>query len=133
MTMAQLKVRENVLDTIAIGISVTCLVHCLALPVLIALLPVWSAWLDVPESFHAWLIAFALPFSLGILWQAARRQSWFVAVWLGVGGLALMAGALAVSSATMEAVVTSLGSLMLAAAHFMNWRRRSLGRAASGA
>jgi ABC-type phosphate transport system permease subunit len=131
--MAGSRVREDVMDSIAIGISVTCLVHCLALPVLIALLPVWSAWLEVPESFHAWLVAFALPFSLGVLWQSARRQSWFGALWPGIGGLALMAAALAVAHPGMEAVITSLGSLMLAAAHFTNWRRRLQRRNTSAA
>jgi len=117
--------RRNLLDGLAIGVSLTCLVHCLALPLLIALLPAWSAWLDVPEAFHAWIIAFAAPFSLAILLRAARGRLWFPPLWLGLAGLGIMALGLGVHHPAMEAAVTSAGALILAAAHIANWRRRA--------
>jgi hypothetical protein len=117
--------RGNLLDSIAIGISLTCLVHCLALPVLLALLPAWSSWLGTSESFHLWVLLLALPFSLVVLWQAALKHAWFGALWVGSAGLVLMAAALAAADPVLETGVTSAGALLLAAAHLMNWRRRS--------
>jgi len=117
-------VRKNALDGLAIGVSAACMVHCLALPALIALLPAWSAWLDVPEEFHLWVLLFALPFSLAVLVRAAGKRLWYAPLWLGIAGLAVMALGLAFHDSAAEPVITSLGAVMLAGGHIMNWRRR---------
>jgi hypothetical protein len=88
-------------------------------------MPAWSTWAAVPESFHFWMLVFALPFSLAVLWHSARKRCWFSALWIGSAGLALMALALWVPNPFAEALVTSAGAILLAWAHVMNWRRRS--------
>jgi hypothetical protein len=113
------------MDGLAIGVSFACIVHCLALPAVIALLPAWSAWLDLPEAIHIWVLAFALPFSLAVLLRSARKRWRFGPLWFGIAGLALMCAGLAVSDHNAETVITSLGAALLAAAHVMNWRNRS--------
>lgn len=115
----------NLFDGLAIGVSAACLVHCLALPLVIALLPAWSAWLDVPEVFHLYVLLFALPFSLAVLLRAAFARRSLVPLALGTSGLVLMAAALALGEGLGETVVTSIGALLLAAGHIVNWRRRS--------
>jgi hypothetical protein len=118
----------NWLDTLGIGVSLACLVHCLALPVLIAFLPAWSAWLDLPEALHVWLLAFAAPFSLSVLLRGARNGSGFAPLCVGFAGLVVMAMGLAVRDVLIEPLVTSVGAVLLAVGHLMNWRRRSHGR-----
>jgi hypothetical protein len=44
-------------DAVAIFASGLCLVHCLALPALLLLIPAWTAWLAVPEGYHLWMLA----------------------------------------------------------------------------
>lgn len=114
----------NVWDSIAIGASFTCLVHCLALPVLIALLPAWSAFLDVPESFHLWVLVLAAPVSLTVLVRAARGKPGYPPLRFGIAGLALMALGLGVEGEAIEAIVTSVGAALLALGHILNWRAR---------
>lgn len=121
--------RETLLDGVAVGVSFACLIHCLALPILVALLPAWSAWIELPEAVHVWLLAFAMPFSLGVLLQAARKRDWFVPLWAGAGGLCLMALGLALESPAGETLATSAGALLLATGHVINWRRRAQRRA----
>ena len=117
------------LDSLAVGLSLTCLVHCLALPVLIALLPAWSAWLDVPEAFHLFALALAAPFSLTVLLRTNRHRRGYFPLWLAAGGLGLMTLGLAMPTEMGEAIATSVGATLLALAHIVNWRRRNHARA----
>jgi hypothetical protein len=111
-------------DSIAIGASFTCLVHCLALPMLIALLPAWSKFLDVSESFHLWVLVLAAPVSLTVLLRAARGKPGYPPLRIGIAGLAIMALGLLVEGEVLEAIVTSIGASLLAFGHILNWRAR---------
>lgn len=114
------------LDGLAVSVSTACLIHCLALPALLALLPAWSRWLDLPEAVHLWLLLAALPLSSLVLWRAARQsaRAW-PSFWLGVAGLSGMTAGLLVEGPSLETIVTSIGAALLASAHLINWRRRA--------
>lgn len=115
--------RQAWFDGLAAGTSLACLIHCLALPLLIALIPALSELLRVPESFHRVALAFAVPASALALFLGYRRHHLINPVFPGVAGLALMAsGAFAASSVLQETVLTVVGSLLVAAAHYLNWR-----------
>jgi hypothetical protein len=55
----------------AFGASFACLLHRLALLLVLAALPVLSSALATPETFYIWVIAFALPVS-GVALVAGR-------------------------------------------------------------
>ena len=112
------------MDRAAVAASLACMVHCLALPLVIAALPVLSSVLNVPESFHVWVLAFAAPVAAAALLQGRARHGAWWPVGLGAAGLALMAtGALAPEGAA-ETAFTVAGGLLLACAHIANWRLR---------
>ena len=116
---------EDWIEGFAVSASMLCLVHCLALPLVLAALPVMSNVLAIPESFHLWVLAFAIPSSgvALVMGRAAHGAHWPLA--LGALGLLLLAiGALAFGGTRGEMPVTVAGSLSLAAAHFGNWRLR---------
>lgn len=115
----------NWLDGLAVSVSTACLAHCLVLPALLALLPAWSRWLDLPEAVHLWLLLAALPLSSLVLWRAARQsaRAWQT-FWLGVAGLSGITAGLLVDGELLETIVTSIGAGLLASAHIINWRRR---------
>lgn len=106
------------------SLSIGCLVHCLALPLVIALLPATASWLDVPEGFHLWAVLTAVPISLYMLLTSYRGHGDPVPLLLGSNGLTLMACALLTQAALMETAVTSAGAFLLAGAHLVNWRLR---------
>lgn len=108
------------------SLSIGCLVHCLALPLVIALLPATASWLDIPESFHLWALLTALPVSLFMLLSSYRNHSDHVPLLLGTNGLTLMACALLIPDRMAETAVSSSGALLLAGAHLVNWRLRGL-------
>lgn len=109
-------------DGFAIGLSGLCLAHCLALPLAASLLPVLGAWAEA-EWVH-WLFALvAAPVSAWTLMRPAGR-SWRVVGLAALGLVLLFAGAAEFPSHELETPVTVAGSLFLAAAHILNWRRR---------
>ncbi|MET0271312.1 MAG: MerC domain-containing protein [Sphingomonas sp.] len=116
---------DDWLEGLAVGASFVCLVHCLALPFLIAALPAMTATLEIPESFHVWALVFAVPASgFALLTGRARHGAWWP-IMLGVVGLVLlMLGALRFGGTPLDAPVTVAGSLILALAHYANWRLR---------
>ena len=114
------------LDGLAISLSAVCVVHCLALPVIIALLPALSQWLQLPEAIHAWLLAGAIPISMAVLGKSAHRHpAARGTLLLGLAGLTLMGAALFAPSEVLEAAITVSGAALLASAHVKNWRRRA--------
>ena len=115
---------RNLLDGIAIAGSALCLIHCLALPLIIAWLPALSDWLSWPESVHLWILLAALPLSFFALWRHALCEGRKVPFLLGMAGLAIMASALLIEGSPLEPFVTSIGAALLAAAHILNWRGR---------
>lgn len=113
------------LDGVGVGISGLCILHCLLLPLIIALAPVWSSWLALPEDLHVWLLAMALPFSGIVLWRASKRYTRTKAsLGLGVAGLALMSAGIFIEREIAEVAVTTAGAILVAIAHLRNWRCR---------
>ncbi|MHA6720111.1 MerC domain-containing protein [Sphingomonas sp. RS6] len=117
--------RVDWIERAAVGMSTLCLVHCLALPVLLALLPGVSAWLHLPADLHRWLLMFAIPSSSFALLSGCRVHRSAGPLLTGIAGLSLMAlAALLLEGTAREVPVSVAGSLLLVAAHVSNWRAR---------
>lgn len=111
----------------AVGASALCLIHCAGLPLLLAALPALSSLIAVPESFHVWVLAFAVPTSALALFTGRRHHRRVYPLMIGAVGLMLLAfGALLLLGGRWETPVTIMGSLCLAFAHVANWRLRHL-------
>lgn len=114
--------RQTWLDGAAASVSLLCLVHCLALPLLIAALPALSQVLAVPEGFHRGVALIALPASSVALLSGFRRHRSARALALAVLGLGAIGwGAFGAQSASAELVATVIGSVLVSAAHVVNW------------
>jgi hypothetical protein len=113
------------LDKLAVGLSVLCLVHCLALPVALLLMPGLGSLVVGTESpFHWVLLGLALPVSGYALWHGYRHHGRRLVLVLGMLGLALMFVAVShVVSARLETSLTVVGVLMLLCAHLSNIRQ----------
>ncbi|MET0288661.1 MAG: MerC domain-containing protein [Pseudoxanthomonas sp.] len=112
-------------DASALGLSSLCLLHCLALPVLAAVLPALASWAEA-EWVHLVFAAIAVPLAGLALWRSHRVRPLPVGlIALAALGLAgLMLGASGWPSHAAETPFTVAGSLLLAWAHLWNWRRR---------
>ena len=115
----------DIIESIAVGATAACLVHCLALPLLIAALPTLASVIPVPEAFHLLALGLAVPATGGALFVGYRRHRLAAPLVAGGVGLALLAlGVLRWGGTPLEAPVTIAGSLAIAAAHLFNWRLR---------
>ena len=113
------------LERTAVSASTVCLVHCVGLPLLLAALPAVATVVAVPESFHVWVLAFAVPASGIALLLGYRSHRASLPLLVGGVGLGLLAvGALVLLGGPFETLVTVIGSLTLAVSHVMNWRLR---------
>jgi len=123
-TMAR---KDDLIEGIAVGATIACLVHCLALPLLFALIPVISTVLPIPEHFHVIALGLAIPATGGALFAGYRRHRIVGPLIAGTAGLVLLTlGATHWEATPSETPVTVLGSLCIAAAHLVNWRYRRL-------
>ncbi|MDO9367886.1 MAG: MerC family mercury resistance protein [Sphingopyxis sp.] len=129
--------RPRLADLMGIGLSLTCLIHCLALPLLILIAPALSRWIAAPEWVHAAILLLALPAALMAMRDGWRRHRRLTPALLAAAGLGLLAlglaaheGWIAVADrAAADRLLTSLGALTLASAHVINWRWRHAGGA----
>lgn len=107
---------------VGMGLSVLCLLHCLALPWLLASLPI-AILATLPEGLrdnawvHAALIAPVLLVSGPVL---LRGRTGAAQKLLVAAAFAALIGGLFIASETGEVALTVAGTLLLLAAH---WRR----------
>ena len=125
-------------DRIAIVLSTVCIVHCLAMPLLLALLPVAAITFGDNAHFHSVMLWLVVPtsvvgFAMGF---RVHRRPGIVAA----GGAAVVVLAAAAVwghtawNPAAETAITVLASLALAAAHWRNFREvRRLHRHAAAA
>lgn len=116
------------LDSLGVLLSGICIVHCLALPLLLAALPFLDDSLLGGHRFHEILLLAVLPVSLVALGFGWRRHGDSRVLWLGGVGLALLAFAtygyrLIGLSEGWERAISIGGGLVHAAGHVLNFRR----------
>lgn len=127
--------RPRLADLTGLLLSLACLIHCLALPLLILLAPALSRWIALPEGVHAAILLLAVPAALVAMhdgWRRHMRIAPGLAAAMGLGllaaGLVAHEGWLATADpAAADRLLTSLGALSLAGAHLANWWLRHRG------
>ena len=132
---------QNFFDKTAIGLSFMCTLHCLALPVLLVLLPsVASLQLD-NEAFHYWMVLAVLPISLYALTLGCKQHKRLHLLGIGACGLIFLLMPLllhevlghdellhdvhqhkSILEEYGEKVFTVIGAGLIAFGHFRNYR-----------
>ena len=114
------------LDRASIGLSVICVLHCFATPILLAFAPSLLALPVADEKFHAVLIFLILPASLVALTLGCRRHGDMSVVYWGCGGLVVLLGTLVLGHDLMgdagEKIMTVFGSGLVVIGHTLNFR-----------
>jgi hypothetical protein len=115
------------LDVSAITLSTLCLLHCLALPLLSAFLPLAGALAEA-EWLHRTFVLIAAPITLLAIRHGSGKSAAPGFKVLALTGLGLLAaGAFFNARDDHEVFLTTLGGLLLATAHAWRWSRRGTG------
>ena len=116
----------NWLDGAAVTLSALCLLHCLALPLVVAGVPFLSQFSE--GHLHAQVLIVVLPLSSIALALGFRRHRNLGIVLGGIMGMALLLVGATVAhrhlGLTADRAFTIAGSIILAVAHFYNGFRR---------
>ena len=143
---------KNITDKFSICLSMCCILHCLALPVLIVLLPsISSLWIN-DEIVHVYLVLLAIPISLFAMVKSLKVHNDYKCISLAVIGLLLLIVAIFMHDigsffgeqghgqeqghgeeehghdehhgigGLLEKIFTVLGALVLVGAHILNLR-----------
>lgn len=115
------------LDKLAIMLSGICLVHCLVVPIVMTLLPILSISALVDDVlFHQLVLWVVLPISALALIIGCRKHRKPLIIASGVIGLSILVVVAflghSVLGETYEKVATSVGGLVLAFSHYLNYR-----------
>ncbi len=113
----------TVVDGSAIVLSSLCLIHCLALPLLSAVLPIAGVWAEAEWVHKAFVIA-AIPFSL--IGLSSKRLTVPIGILIASGIGFLLLGAFVESLHDYETQLTVIGALLLASGHALRWSNASL-------
>ena len=88
------QVKKQFSDKLSICLSLCCILHCIALPVIILMIPSFaSLWIN-NEKVHVILVLFAVPISLFAMAKSLRVHHNYKCISLAVIGLSLLVGAI---------------------------------------
>lgn len=120
---------QTLSDKTAIGLSVLCALHCLALPLLVVALPTLAVLSTHGETFHLWMLTAVIPVSVYALTMGCRKHGRYgLIIWGGAGITSLIAAILLgheLESEFVETALTLFGATLLAYGHFKNYRQCS--------
>ena len=113
-------------DQIAIALSAICIVHCLTVPILVAVLPLAAISLGSDVHFHSLMLWLVVPTSLVGFALGFRIHRKAPIVVLGLVGIVVLAAAAVWGHSSWtesyEILVSVVASLILGAAHWLNFR-----------
>jgi len=117
--------KERFFDGLAIVLSGTCMLHCLALPILVTVFPIVQGSLLEEQYFHLIMLLLILPTSLIALTVGCRKHKDRLTIALGAMGLTVLTITALFGhdlfGLTGERITTSIGGVVLAAAHIRNY------------
>ena len=116
---------QAVTDKMAIGLSLLCAIHCLAMPLLVGFLPALSTYWVADESFHVWMLVAVIPTSVVALLLGCKKHKRYQVLTFGILGIAFMVSALALEELIGhegEKAFTLIGGVLIAIGHILNFR-----------
>lgn len=110
----------RLMDNTAVALSALCVLHCLALPVVLIGLPSTLTGMEHTDFTHFLLFLIALPLSSFAMVYGYRMHKKLRYGMVACLGILMLGGGLMLHGLAYEVYVTLLGAVILAAAHLGN-------------
>ena len=111
---------QELVDNTGACLSFACAIHCMAMPLLVTILPLIGLSFLASEPAELAIIGGAVVLALGsIVWGVRHHRSWRAFLVLVVA-LAFIATAHIMAEGIYEVVLHSTGGILLASAHLVN-------------
>jgi hypothetical protein len=111
--------KKKWLDIASLALSALCVVHCLALPFLVVLLPALTPFTG--SWVHAALVLTAAPISLWAIRASHVWRKWQISAPIVSGLILLALAAFIPALSDVEVVLSVIGALLIAAGHTCNY------------
>ena len=110
-------------DDLGIFASLVCLVHCLALPAIMSILPIFMIQLST-SIFHVAMLALIIPTTFYAIWQGSKRHSNRAPIIFAVIGIAFLACEVALHELRLSDshLLAPVGGAFLITCHIFNIR-----------
>ena len=117
---------QVITDKTAISLSLLCAIHCLALPLIVALLPSLASLGLEDEAFHFWMVVAVIPMSVIALTMGCKKHNRYPVLVIGVIGLCVLGAAAFLGEEHLnefgEKGLTLVGATFIAIGHVWNYR-----------
>ena len=111
---------QELVDNTGACLSFACAIHCMAMPLLVTILPLIGLSFLATERAELFLITGAIALAIGSLaWGVRHHRSWRAFLILIVA-LAFIATSRTAVEGSFEVVFYSIGGILLASAHLVN-------------
>ncbi|MEM6820925.1 MAG: MerC domain-containing protein [Verrucomicrobiota bacterium] len=78
---------QSWLDSVAVGMSLLCAIHCLITPILIVFLPIITTTFWVHQDFHLWMLLFVVPTTTLAVFLGCKKHKDRWVIILGLLGI----------------------------------------------
>lgn len=113
-------------DKLAVGFSALCVIHCLAVPLLLVFLPSMAALSLNQEAFHTWMVVGVIPTSAYALTLGCKAHKKTSILVYGVLGLSGLIGSVLLGEHFLgelgEKLLTVISTTIVAYAHVRNFK-----------
>ena len=113
-------------DKAAISLSILCSIHCLLVPLAVALLPTVVAVSLNDEALHLWILIAVVPISAIALTLGCKKHKRYGLLLIGGLGLSVLCAAALLGhemlGERLEKLLTVIGAGIIALGHFWNYR-----------
>lgn len=113
------------MDMAGLTLAGICLLHCLTLPLLVLLGPIFGSGFLTGPAFHQWMLLVVAPTAMVALLLGCRRHKDKAVLLLGASGLAALVLGIVIgheiASESFERIATFLGGVLLTGGHSRNY------------
>ena len=125
LAVSSARTHNGTVDFTAVGLSSLCILHCLALPILSATLPV-AGTIAEAEWLHKLFVLATIPFTgYALVRSSAKGVDVVFIIFAALGLGLLLCSAFVEQFHEYETPLTLVGATLLGSAHIWRWRRHS--------